>query len=224
MNLEVNLNQVIQSWQDQVRQQGISEKSLAVREPAAQQLGLRIAQLALQAMVTASGKGYQGTHLACRCEPGRLGDQRDGMRRVRTLVGEITYLRSCYYCRHCGASYCPLDEQLGQGPRQVSAGVERGLSLLSAHLSFATAAQVMSEIGQVNLSARQVENISEAVGTQATQIEAREIAKVEAVALTPLAVGGKQGEEGTELDCRDGRRPSRIAGRSLARGQVRDHL
>nr|MBA3438842.1 ISKra4 family transposase [Pyrinomonadaceae bacterium] len=94
----------------------------------------------------------------------------------------------CYYCLKCRASRCPLDEQLGQSPRHVSAGVERGLSLLSTHLSFATAAHVMREIGHVAVSGRQVETISEAVGEEAVVTEAAHIAAVAQAELAPLAV------------------------------------
>lgn len=181
MNLEAQISQAIASWQ-QIKEQNLTQQSLAAQESAAQQLGWRVAQLALQALVTVHGKGYAGTHLACACG-GWLRYQRDALRRVRTLCGDIAYERACYYCRRCGASRCPLDEQLEQSSRQVSAGVERALCVVSSHLSFATTAQVMRELGTMDLSGRQVENISEAVGAEAKK---KEQAQMAAVAEQPL--------------------------------------
>jgi len=65
MNLAANLSEAIESWQRHVVEQAVSEQSLAVQEAAAQQLGLRLAQIALQALVTTQGKGYHGTQVPC---------------------------------------------------------------------------------------------------------------------------------------------------------------
>jgi hypothetical protein len=118
-----------------------------------------------------AGKGYEGSELACSCKQGQLRYQRDSKRGLRTLAGPISYSRAYYYCRMCGASRCPKDEQLGQSKRDISAGVERCIAVLSAHLSFATAAKVLQEVGCVSISSRQVETVAEAIGDEAELAE-----------------------------------------------------
>jgi hypothetical protein len=101
------------------------------------------------------------------------------------LVGEVYYARAHYYCRACGASRYPLDEVLQQSEREISVDIERQLANLSAHVSFPTARRVLSELSSVTLSARQVETVTEAVGTRAesrTQAETQQ-AQRQALAL-----------------------------------------
>ncbi|MCA1602252.1 MAG: UPF0236 family protein [Acidobacteria bacterium] len=153
MTILKKIIEAVEQWSQHVAEaeatQPEESRRLASREEAALQLGQRVAQIALQALVTESGKGYQGSQLKCTCDEGELRYQRDAERRVRSLAGEIRYTRAYYYCRACGAGHCPKDEQLGQSSREISPGVERSLALLSAHLSFATAAQILSEVGRV---------------------------------------------------------------------------
>src|SRR5829696_3464155 len=171
MTLLQSIIETVQLWNQQIalyqKQHPDQCHLLANQEEAAQQLGHKLAQLALQALVAQSGKGYEGSYLPCSCLKGRLRYQRDSTRRLRTLAGELSYSRAYYYCRACGASRCPKDELMGQSHRDISAGVERVVALLSAHLSFATSAKVLAEVGRVTLSGRQVETVAEAIGAQA---------------------------------------------------------
>lgn len=165
----------VKQWSQHVEQaqerHAQESRLLATCEEAALQLGQKVAQIALQGAVEEGGKGYRGRSLECECEGGRKLYQRDATRSVRTLVGQISYRRAYYYCRQCGHSQCPKDQELGQSNREISAGVERSLSLLSAHLSFTTAAEILSEIGRVEISDRQVETVAEAVGSTAKAID-----------------------------------------------------
>ena len=112
MSLLQEIIGVVQHWQPQFVQQQHLEQSrkLANKEEAAFQLGCKVAQIALQHMVEAEGTGQLDTSLACACGA-RLSYQRQSQRTVHTVVGEIGYRRAYYYCRTCGASRCPKDEQ-----------------------------------------------------------------------------------------------------------------
>src|SRR5207253_512543 len=81
------------------------------------------------------------------------------------------------------SSCCPKDELLGQGPRQLSPGVERCVALLGAHLPFATSAHLLEQLVRVSLTDRQCETVAEAVGAEADR---REAAAVEATRQKPL--------------------------------------
>jgi hypothetical protein len=177
MTLLQTIIETVEEWNQQVelyqKQQPEQCSLLANKEEAAQQLGQKVAQIVLQAMVEQSGKGYEGSRLACSCPQGQLRYQRDSKRNVRTLAGEIIYERAYYYCRACGASRCPKDELLGESQREISAGVERLMALLSAHLSFQTSAKLLQEVGRVSISGRQVETVAEAIGGEAELADRR---------------------------------------------------
>ena len=161
-------SQQLQQFQQLHPQEG---SRLSVLEKAAQQLGRKVAQLSLQSCIKEADDSPGLSSLDCSCGKGRLVYQRQSRRLVRSLVGELSYQRAYYYCRACRANSFPLDDKLGQSQREISAGVERALAMLSAHPSFSTAAMLLEEIGQVSLSSRQVETVAEAVGQQAEQIE-----------------------------------------------------
>lgn len=195
MPLVEEIIQAVETWQQQVAamaaQQPEESRQLRTSEEQARQLGERVAQLALQTLLSAGGKGYHGRQMICGCG-GRLQYHGDRGRRLRTLVGEIEYRRAYYYCRGCGASRVPKDQAIGQGAREISAGVERAVAVVSAHLSFERSAEILREVGKVELSGRQCEAVAEAIGAEAearTQTEAH-LAQSQDLAPALRLVGG----------------------------------
>jgi len=177
MTLTEQIIAAAQQWQEQLCAELNSADchplSMATLEQAALALGQRIAQLALADRLQQGGTGYSASSQSCPC--GRKQRfHRYSTKTVRTLIGEVTYRRAYYRCCACGASACPLDEQLGQSEREVSPGVERTLALLSAHLPFAKAEQVLAEVTAVRLSGRQIETIAESLGAAAEQRQQQE--------------------------------------------------
>jgi Uncharacterised protein family (UPF0236) len=180
----------VETWQAQLRAQPDSANphtlSMAALEQTALALGQRLARLAMTDQLSQAGTGYSASSRPCACGRSQR-FERYSPKTVRTLVGEVTYRRAYYRCRLCGASACPLDQQLGQSEREITPGVERALSLLSAHLPFAKAEQVRGEVSAVCLSARQIETIAESLGAEAERLqqhEERQAAK-QALAETP---------------------------------------
>jgi hypothetical protein len=177
MTLTDQIIAATQLWQEQLRAQfnpaDQSPLSMAMLEQAALALAQRIAQMALADQLQQAGTGYSSSSRPCAC--GRKQRfHRFSSKRLRTLIGEVTYERAYYRCRACGASACPLDAQLGQSTREISPGVERALALLSAHLPFPKAEQVLAEVTAVRLSARQIETVAEALGAEAEQRQQQE--------------------------------------------------
>jgi Uncharacterised protein family (UPF0236) len=177
MTLTEQIIAVTQHWQEQLRtasQPSNGESlSMATLEQAALALGQRVAQLALTEQLRQAGTGYTSSSRLCDCGK-KQRFQRYSEKTVRTLFGEVIYERAYYRCRHCGAGACPLDQQLGQSAREISPGVERALALLSAHLPFAKAEQMLAEVTAVRLSARQIETIAESLGAAAEQRQQQE--------------------------------------------------
>jgi len=172
MTLIEKINGLEQEWQREVERQQVSAAKLLEMEEAARELGARVARAALEWLLAAVGNGYAGATLACACGE-KLKFQRYAQRPVRSLMGEVRYTRAYYYCRACGRGCAPLDKKLGQSEREISAGVERKLAQLSAHLSFGEVESVLQEFG-VTLSDRQIETVAEAVGDRAVQLSQAE--------------------------------------------------
>jgi hypothetical protein len=172
MTLNEEIIATVEAWQEQLRAPLDSDKqqtlSMAAIEQAALALAQRIAQLAMTDQLSRAGTGYSASARPCPCG-GKQRFLRYSAKTVRTLIGRVSYERAYYHCRQCGNGACPLDEELGQSEREISPGVERALALLSAHLPFSKAEQVLAEVTSVRLSARQVETIAESLGTQAEQ-------------------------------------------------------
>jgi hypothetical protein len=176
------VRQFTQQMEQAAEQDPALSRRLAFKEEAAVEFGRAVARVALRHEIEASGTGHEGA--------GRLGacghEQvfiRDAVRTLRTLVGEVRYRRAYYYCRTCGASCCPNDEVLGQGPRQLSPGVERCVALVGAHLSFATSSELLEQLARISLTDRQCETVAEAVGVEADR---REAVAVDEARLAPL--------------------------------------
>jgi hypothetical protein len=167
----------VETWQEQLRAQLDSAKlhalSMAVIEQAALALGQRIAQLAMTDQLRQAGTGYSASSRPCDCGRNQR-FERYSPKTVRTLIGEVTYQRAYYRCRQCRRSACPLDQQLGQSSREIAPGVERALSLLSAHLPFSKVEQVLAEVSAVPMTARQIETIAESLGAAAEQRQQQE--------------------------------------------------
>lgn len=177
MTLTEQIIAATQHWQEQLRAalptSSSQPLSMATLEQAALALGQRLAQLALADQLQQAGTGYSSSSRACDCGR-RQRFHRYSKKTLRTLIGEVTYERAYYRCRYCGASACPLDQQLGQSAREISPGVERALALLSAHLPFPKAEHLLREVTAVRLSARQIETVAESLGAEAEQRQQQE--------------------------------------------------
>lgn len=177
MTLTEQIITAVAHWQEQLCAESKAATSdslsMATFEQAALALGQHLAQLALADQLQQVGTGYEAATRACDCGS-KQRFQRYSSKTVRTLIGAVTYKRAYYHCPQCGVGTCPLDQQLGQSTREVSPGVARTLALLSAHLPFAKAEQILAEMTAVRLSARQIETIAESLGAEAEQRQLKE--------------------------------------------------
>ncbi len=172
MNLIEQIITTIEHWQKQLLtafdNSDHQPMSMSAMEQAATSLGQRIAQLALTHLLEQSGTGYDRSIRDCPCGS-KQRFQRYASRKIRTLIGAVTYTRAYYRCACCGESCFPLDERIKQSNREISPAVERAVALLSAHLSFIEAERVLSEVTGVEVSARQIETVAESIGKLAEQ-------------------------------------------------------
>lgn len=135
--------------------------SLEDRERAL--LRLRAAAFPRVAQVAFGETGYAGTRLPCTCGR-RMRHVHNGGKTFVTLVGEMRIDRAKYRCTACGRVLRPLDERWSLPAGRYSAGVHRVASMLGASMPFARAGAFLEEMTGVGVSARHVEELTEAVG------------------------------------------------------------
>ncbi len=89
-----------------------------------------------------------------------------------SLLGTIHFRRAYYYCGRCGLGQFPFDEAVGLGPRRVTPGAERVVSLLGLTCdAFEEAAEkVLPEACGLRLSESTVQRITEDAGVQLSKL------------------------------------------------------
>jgi len=128
----------------------------------------------LSTVINADGGGYQGGTL-------RSGDghcyeflgYRD--KEVLTVLGPVIVQRAYYYDRESNKGYCPKDRALDIERTSYSAGVRRLISKVGAYRPFGLGHQDLYELGDIRVSAKEVERVSEMVGYQVEACPALEV-------------------------------------------------
>jgi len=133
---------------------------VAIRE-AAFAGGVRV----LEQLLRGVGVGRREQAVRCRCGAAM---QSCGVRekRVQTLLGWITFERSCYVCGRCGQTRYPGDEELDVVKTSRSPGVRRQVSRLGAKEPFREVARDMAQLAAVRLSRKDAERVSERTGEE----------------------------------------------------------
>ncbi len=93
---------------------------------------------------------------------------------LHTLLGEVHFERSRYACPECGEARYPGDEELGVVQTSRSPGLQRQTARLGAKEPFAEVAKDLKELAGVQLSRKDAERISEAVGQDLERCDKRE--------------------------------------------------
>lgn len=90
-----------------------------------------------------------------------------------SLLGTIHFRRAYYYCGRCGLGQFPFDEAVGLGPRRVTPGAERVVSLLGLTCdAFEEAAEkVLPEACGLRLSESTVQRITEDAGARLGKLQ-----------------------------------------------------
>ena len=138
---------------------------------------LQIGAKAIELRLSGRKLGYEGSSRACgnpRCKENQkfVGHR---PRTLATLLGQVTFKRAYYHCRHCGASCCPYDRAVGLGSGQESVGLAKAAAMVCAHEPFVPAARVLGELTGQHLGDRTVHRITRKAGRVAAQQE-RELA------------------------------------------------
>ena len=109
------------------------------------------------------GSGYIGSQVACSCG-GVSKFKNHYSKRIVSLCGETTVVRSYYHCRSCGTGYVPLDATLGLDSGCTSVGVRTKLGRLAAMLPFEDVSLELQELCGIVLSGDTVWRVAESMG------------------------------------------------------------
>ena len=182
----------------------MQDLDLEAVEMAARRQALGLAARALEQRLNADTSDYAGPQLPCAC--GQAAQYID--RRAKTFVsalGAIRLERAYYHCQACGQGFCPPDQALGLESSSLTPGVLRMTASAAALVSFEESSGLLHELAGVEVSAKQVERVAEALGAEIAADERQSVEK-----MTPVAPTLYLGMDGTGVPLR----ASEVAGRA----------
>jgi hypothetical protein len=138
---------------------------IAVRRPA-----LRFAARVVEQRLNADHSDFTGASQPCSCgQPARYVDRRT--KPFQTVLGELRLERAHYYCGACQRGFCPRDQQLGMEDTSWSPAVTRMIATVGALVSFQEGSELLRELADLEVGAKQVERTAEALGAEVAEDE-----------------------------------------------------
>lgn len=139
-------------------------------ETAARREALRIAAKVVENKLNDDFSDYIGPFLPCSCG-GHMCYEGRRPKTFVTVLGEMKLARAYYHCKTCKNSLVPRDRAFLIDRASLSPGVIRMTGLAAAMVSFEEGSLLLSELGGVNISTKQVERTAEALGRQIAEDE-----------------------------------------------------
>lgn len=146
------------------------------------EFGLRAAVLCagarlLEEMLEGTGCGRRVEAVACSCG-GQMRSKGLREKRIKTVLGNITFRRSLFVCSECGASCFVGDELLDVVGTIFSPGTRRLMARAGQRDTFREGAGDLREFAAIEVTAKDVERISEGVGGEVERWQAKERAGI----------------------------------------------
>jgi len=171
---------------------------------AARRQALQLAARALEQRLNADTSDYGGPERPCPCG----GSAQYHGRREKTFesaLGPLRLERAYYHCARCQSGFCPRDRSWGLTGSSLTPGVLRMTASTAALVSFQESSGLLHELAGVEVSAKQVERVAEALGAEIAVDERQAVEK-----MAPVAPTLYLGMDGTGVPMR----PSEVAGRA----------
>jgi hypothetical protein len=165
-------------------------------EMAARRQALRLAARALEQRLNADTRDHGGFALPCPCG----GSAQYHGRHEKTFesaLGPLRLQRAYYHCERCQRGFCPRDQALGLEGSSLTPGVLRMTASAAALASFAESSGLLHELAGVEVSAKQVERVAEALGAEIAVDERQQVEN-----MGPLAPTLYLGMDGTGVPMR----------------------
>jgi hypothetical protein len=156
----------------------VLSEDLTVAEEQMRAAVLLIGAKALEEHLSGKKLGYEGSSRPCdspACRRKHLNQKfvNHRTRTVQTLMGQLTFKRAYYHCKHCGRSCCPYDQNVGLGRGQLSVGLAKAATLVAAMDPFIPAAKVLHELTGQRVGDRTVHRVTRQAGKLASEAERR---------------------------------------------------
>lgn len=113
----------------------------------------------------------------CNCG-GRFASKQDHTKTIHTVLGKLRIKRSYQSCDVCGCHRFPADIVLDVVKTGFSPGLRRMMAKTGSLVCFEKARDLISDLGGVDITAKDVERVAEAIGQDIAEKEAVEISKV----------------------------------------------
>jgi len=144
----------------------------------------------LEKMLKGIGSGRQGEPVLCHCGSGM---QSRGLKakRIKTILGDISFQRSLFVCPRCQASRFPGDELLGIVGTLFSPGSRRLMARAGQRDTFKEGRDDLLEFACVKVTAKDVERVAEGTGEAVEnwqEAERRELMNADRAAEPPEQV------------------------------------
>jgi len=117
----------------------------------------------LEKMLKGIGSGRQGKAVLCRCGS-RMQSRGLRTKRIKTILGDISFQRSLFVCPKCQASRFPGDELLGIVGTLFSPGSRRLMARAGQRDTFKEGRDDLLELACVKVTAKDVERVAEGTG------------------------------------------------------------
>jgi len=126
----------------------------------------RVGAVVLEQLLNTEGGGYEGSRRSCPNGHGAVFVEYRP-KQVLTVLGPVEVERAYYHCPTCQAGIIPRDEALDIVGSSFSPGVRRMMGRVGSKESFQEGQEDLKELASLEVTAKQVERVSEQLGQQA---------------------------------------------------------
>ena len=163
------MSREVERWVGQVLEKG--EVDLEAWEMGLRDRMQRVGAVLLEQLLNGDGRGYQGSRVCCpQGHTAVFVEHRS--KQVLTVLGPVEVQRAYYHCPTCQAGRIPRDAVLDIVGSSFSPGVRRMMSRVGSKESFQDGRQDLKELAGLEVTAKQVERVSEHLGQQAQSWQA----------------------------------------------------
>jgi hypothetical protein len=146
--------------------QGVTAIDLEASEMAIRESMHQVGAVMLGKILNAEGRGYRGTQIDCGYgHAAEFVEYR--WKQVQTVLGPVAVERAYYWCQQCGQVGVSRDQELDIVGTGLSPGVRRMMGRVGSKESFQEGQQDLKELAGLEVTAKEVERVSEQLGQQA---------------------------------------------------------
>lgn len=143
---------------------------------AARREALRVAARALEQRLNADTSDHDAPDRPCSCG-GSAHYRGRHEKTFESALGPLRLERAYYYCERCQGGFCPRDRALGLTSSSLTPSVQRMTASAAAVGSFEESSGLLRELAGVEVSAKQVERVAEALGSEIAADECQSVEK-----------------------------------------------